>query len=249
MKTKGFTLIELLVVIAIISILATMLIPALNDARQMAQNVKCANNLKILSTANHMYAQDNEDFWACQGAADGWMYGVARYWGEFGSGWFGASGQLKTFLEDELVPYFLDSRPALLSSNYGQVTAFTVCPSFRKMDYYENTVEYKNSDAASWWAWGTSYRMTEAIGLMYREGKGDGMRASGVYQPGAAAWLYDRNRNCLNQNIRYSYHGRDYAPNVAYADGHVSVADGYDECVEVEDPWTQFEIWSGIKVR
>jgi prepilin-type N-terminal cleavage/methylation domain-containing protein/prepilin-type processing-associated H-X9-DG protein len=60
-KASGFTLIELLVVVAIIAVLVSMLLPALNTARESAKQTVCGSNLSQVSKACLMYAQDNND--------------------------------------------------------------------------------------------------------------------------------------------------------------------------------------------
>jgi prepilin-type N-terminal cleavage/methylation domain-containing protein/prepilin-type processing-associated H-X9-DG protein len=59
---RGFTLIELLVVIAIIAVLMAILLPALNRVKEQGKRAVCLSNLKQLSLAWIMYADDNDDY-------------------------------------------------------------------------------------------------------------------------------------------------------------------------------------------
>ena len=62
MKRKNFTLLELLIVVAVIAILAGLLLPVLNSARNTALSISCTGRLKMIGAAQAMYSSDWNDW-------------------------------------------------------------------------------------------------------------------------------------------------------------------------------------------
>ena len=117
-KCQTFTLIELLVVIAIIAILASMLLPALRQAKEKAHQASCQSNLKQMVLGCIMYADDNGRFMTRPGASPG-TYPDSEYFTGH-AGWRASSSPTR--------PHY-----ALLIKNYvGDENAY-VCPADQGM--------------------------------------------------------------------------------------------------------------------
>ncbi|MBS1369132.1 MAG: prepilin-type N-terminal cleavage/methylation domain-containing protein [Lentisphaeria bacterium] len=133
---KQFTLIELLIVIAIIAILASMLLPALNQARDRAKSTQCVNTMKQLGLGMAQYLADSGDSLPPL---------------------FGRKTNSQPFWHQMLYGTGAASDPNLVSKRSGGYisTAQMRCPAMAG--------SYPLEKSNSWWCWNPHYGFNERI--------------------------------------------------------------------------------------
>ena len=140
---KKFTLIELLVVVAIIGILASLLLPALGNARKEARRAVCTSQLKQLGLMQFLYADDNDDkfTWSSDGG-----------WGGGGNSWDELLSQKLTQAEKDMNPLPADNANGLAEkvfvcpSDSRTVSANTLKDGIRRSYAMNGSFDKKNGD-------------------------------------------------------------------------------------------------------
>ena len=221
MKSRNFTLIELLVVIAIIAILAAMLLPVLNKARESGKSISCTNNLSQVMKGHLFYAADNGDWIPVNikypRAMEPWT-DLLTYAGNTGSG-FNSSCDGRGY-----IPWNVLICPANVGANRLQFNTYSHCYGMFYV-WRGHTIPAEVSAA-----WG-EFRASSGDDVAYKLTRMKRPSAVPTVADGSngsqSRWLYNP-WNLFENMAVHQLHG-GYA-NLAMADGHI-VSQNWQELI------------------